>query len=70
MNNYKAFGFKKEHFNPIQGPDDFILELFGDKHATIKLFDLNQLSCHLNGIASNKDANTKATLIYLFFKPK
>ena len=70
LNNYKAFGFKKELFKPIEGPDDFILDLFGDKHATIKLFDLKQFICHLIGIASNKDANRKATLIYLFFKPK
>lgn len=70
INDYKAFGFKKEQFNPMEGPDDFILELFGDKHATIKRFDYKQLICHLMGIASSKDTCTRATLIYLFFKPK
>ena len=70
LNNYKTFAIKKEQFNPIEGPDDFILDLFGDKLATIKRFDYKQLICHLMGIASNKDTNTKATLIYLFFKPK
>lgn len=54
----------------MEGPDDFVLELFGDKHATIKRFDYKQLICHLMGIASSKDTSTRATLIYLFFKPK
>ncbi|MGM9568838.1 MAG: hypothetical protein ACI3XC_02030 [Phascolarctobacterium sp.] len=70
LNNYKAFGFKKEQFNPMEGPDDFILDILGDKHATIKRFDYKQLICHLMGIASNKDTNKTAALIYLFFKPK
>lgn len=54
----------------MEGHDDFSLNLFGDKQATIKRFDYKQFICHLMGIASSKDINTKATLIYLFFKPK
>ena len=42
---------------------------FGLKEDTA-MFDTKQFICHLLGIKSNKDKDEKATLIYLFFKPK
>ena len=33
-------------------------------------FDVKQFICHLLGIATNKSPTKKATLVYLFFKPK
>lgn len=34
------------------------------------MLDIKQLICHLLGIKSHKKQNEKATLVYLFFKPK
>ena len=34
------------------------------------MFDIKQLLCHLMGIASQKEKETPATLVYLFFMPK
>lgn len=33
------------------------------------MVDIKQLLCHLMGIASQKEANRTATLVYLFFRP-
>lgn len=33
------------------------------------LMDIKQLLCHLMGVASRKESNRPATLVYLFFKP-
>lgn len=34
------------------------------------MFDIKQFLCHLMGIASQKETDTPAKLVYLFFKPK
>ncbi len=45
------------------------LNKFGIEKAN-SMFDIKQLLCHLMAIASQKDAEACATLIYLFFMPK
>lgn len=51
--------------------DEFKIELcnFGIAKTKIK-FDIKQFLCHLWGIASQKDKDVSAKLVYLFFKPK
>lgn len=51
--------------------DEFKIELcnFGIKKQRIR-FDIKQFLCHLWGIASQKDKDVSAKLVYLFFKPK
>lgn len=51
--------------------DEFKIELcnFDIKKTKIR-FDIKQFLCHLWGIASQKDKDVSAKLVYLFFKPK
>ena len=51
--------------------DEFKIELcdFGIAKTKIR-FDIKQFLCHLWGIASQKDKDIPAKLVYLFFKPK
>lgn len=51
--------------------DEFKIELcnFGIAKTKIR-FDIKQFLCHLWGIASQKDKDVQAKLVYLFFKPK
>jgi hypothetical protein len=60
-------------FSYAKCPDinEFKIELcnFGIKKQRIR-FDIKQFLCHLWGIASQKDKDVPAKLVYLFFKPK
>lgn len=62
------FGFSYAKYPDI---DEFKIELcnFGIKKQRIR-FDIKQFLCHLWGIASQKDKDVPAKLVYLFFKPK
>lgn len=63
-----AFGFEKKE-KPSTDSFELPLSLFGISD-TSSMFDIKQLLCHLLGIASCKEQETHAKLIYLFFKPK
>ena len=62
------FGFS---YTKCPDLDEFKIELcnFDIKKTKIR-FDIKQFLCHLWGIASQKDKDVPAKLVYLFFKPK
>ena len=73
---YRQFLFARDNdfgFAPVSNEDGAPIVLsrtaFGLKEEQTML-DIKQLICHLLGIQSHKAADEKATLVYLFFKPK
>ena len=63
-----AFGFETK-VKTQEDSFEIPLSVFGIEGSSSK-FDIKQLLCHLMGIASRSDVCEKATLVYLFFKPK
>lgn len=62
------FGFEVKD-NALKGDFKISLSCFGIQKSNTR-FDIKQFLCHLLGIASQKEADISATLMYLFFKPK
>ncbi len=66
--NDNDFGFEPKAEN-ISGTFEIPITAFGiNKRST--MFDIKQFLCHIMGVASVKNKAEKATLVYLFFKPK
>lgn len=62
------FGFSYAEC-PETAKFQFNMSDFGIEKRKVR-FDIKQLLCHLLGIASQKDKDVPAKLVYLFFKPK
>lgn len=63
-----AFGFRPKQALPSNETFRVPLSKFGiDKEHS--MMDIQQLLCHLMGIASQKESKQPASLVYLFFRP-